>query len=68
MLDGARSPLLGVDGADLAGVGEGEGMFPVLFRVLCTGKAGKAMFGGPFEVRAGRGKAVAIPDTGSERW
>lgn len=58
MLDGARRPLLGVDGADFAGVA--SDIFPVLFRVLFTGKAGNAMFGGPFDGRAGRGNAVAI--------
>lgn len=56
--DGARRPLLGVLGADLVELT--EGMFPVLFRVLVTGKAGSAMFGGPLEGRDGRGRVVAI--------
>lgn len=56
--DGARSPLLGVVGADLDGVVVER--LPVLFRVLVTGKAGSAMLGGPFEGREGRGRAVAI--------
>lgn len=60
--DGARRPLLGVDGPDLAGVrSKAEpGMFPVLARILCMGKAGKAMLGGPLEDRDGRGSAVAM--------
>ena len=56
--DGARSPLLGVLGADFVELT--EGIFPVLFRVLATGKAGSAMFGGPLEGRDGRGRVVAI--------
>ena len=35
-------------------------MLPVLLRVLLTGKAGKAMFGGPLDGRDGRGRAVAM--------
>lgn len=63
ILEGARRPLLGVDGADFTGAC--DGIFSVLFRVLCTGKAGNAILGGPFEDRDGRGKAVAISSTGS---
>lgn len=65
-LDGALRPLLGVDGADFAGAG--DEIFPVLFRVLVTGKAGNAMFGGPFEGRDGLGKAVAILSRYAGRW
>lgn len=60
-LDGARRPLLGVEGADFDGAD--DGILPVLLRVLVTGKAGNAMLGGPFVGRAGRGKAVAIVST-----
>lgn len=58
--EGARRPLfgLGVDGLDFdAGVGR----FPVLFLVFGTGRAGRAMVGGPFEGLAGLGSVVAIP-------
>ena len=34
--------------------------FPVLLRVLLTGRAGKAMFGGPTEGRDGRGSVVVM--------
>jgi hypothetical protein len=37
-----------------------EGILPVLFRVLLTGKAGRAIFGGPFEGRDGRGNVVVM--------
>lgn len=48
----ARIPDLGVPGV--------EGMPPVLFRVLFTGKAGRAMLGGPSDGLAGRGNVVVI--------
>lgn len=38
----------------------GVGMPPVLLRVLGTGRAGRAMDGGPLEGRDGRGSVVAI--------
>ena len=60
--DGARKPLLGVAGADLAKVG--EGIFPVLFLVLLIGKAGRAIFGGPMDGLAGRGSVVVIASSG----
>lgn len=60
--EGALRPDLGVPGADLAiGV---AGMFPVLFRVLLTGNAGKAMLGGPREGREGRGSVVVMMSNG----
>ena len=72
-IDGARRLLRGVvglvampDGRGIPGTGLGDGdegaasMPPVLLRVFETGKAGKAMFGGPFDGREGRGKVVAI--------
>lgn len=47
------------DLAEFDGV-PGIGRFPRLFLDLATGRAGRAMFGGPIDGRAGRGKAVAI--------
>lgn len=58
-VEGVRSPDLGVPGADLLEVDD-EGIFPVLLRVLLTGRAGKAMFGGPTEGRDGRGSVVVM--------
>jgi hypothetical protein len=55
VVEGARRPLWGVFGADL-----GDGMLPVLLRVLLTGKAGRAIFGGPFEGPDGRGSVVVM--------
>jgi len=55
--DGARSPVFGVLGVDrLVRVGTP----PVLFRVLPTGRAGRALVGGPFDGREGRGRAADI--------
>lgn len=42
-------------------------MLPVLFRDLATGKAGKAMLGGPLEGLEGRGSAVAMFACGWQR-
>lgn len=53
-LDGARIPLLGEPGVLLR-----PERFPMLFRVLGIGSAGRAACGGPMEERAGRG-VVAI--------
>lgn len=58
-VEGVRSPDLGVPGADLLEVDD-EGIFPVLLRVLLTGRAGKAIFGGPTEGRDGRGNVVVM--------
>lgn len=58
-LDGARSPLLGVLGPDFEGVMAAERLL-VLFRVLATGSAGSAIFGGPLEGRDGRGSVVVM--------
>lgn len=51
-----------MDGAVLAEAGPNAeaGILSVLRRVLCTGNAGNAMFGGPLEARDGRGSAVAM--------
>lgn len=71
-IDGARRPLplRGVLGAvevpnegfgKLGSAGRavlGGEMLPVLLRVLETGKAGRAMFGGPLDGLEGRGRAV----------
>jgi len=54
--DGARRPLLGVLVADREGVASA----PVLFLVFGTGRAGRAMLGGPLEDRDGLGRVVAI--------
>lgn len=51
-MEGALRPLWGVLGADFDGLG--LGIFPVLLRVLLMGKAGRAIFGGPFDGRDGR--------------
>lgn len=55
-VDGARRPLLGVDGFDFAGVAS----VPVLLRVLVTGSAGSAAVGGPLDGLEALGRAVAI--------
>jgi hypothetical protein len=60
--DGARRPVLGVAGVDLL---KGAARFPVLFLVLLMGNAGSAIVGGPFEGRAGLGRAVDILATSS---
>ena len=57
VVEGARIALFGVFGLDLP---EGVGRPPVLFRVFVTGSAGKAMVGGPFDGRDGRGSVVAM--------
>lgn len=57
-MEGVRSPLLGVDISDLAG--EDGGWIPNDFRVLATGSAGRAMFGGALGFRCGLGSAVVI--------
>jgi hypothetical protein len=73
LVDGARRPLpiLGVLGAVEApceGFGsEGRALFggdtaPVLLRVLATGKAGRAMLGGPLEGLDGRGRVVDMAE------
>src|SRR4051812_16026875 len=55
--EGARRLVFGfgVDGVDLQ---VGTASPPVLFRVLPTGSAGRAMVGGPTEGRDGLGSAV----------
>lgn len=58
VLDGARSPLFGVLDADLDGVVPAR--LPVLLRVLATGSAGRATFGGPLDGRDGRGSVVVM--------
>jgi len=57
LADGARRPVLGVAGVGLL---YGAARLPVLFLVLLTGSAGSAIVGGPFEGRAGLGRAVDI--------
>ena len=57
-LDGARSPLFGVLDADFEGVAAERLL--VLLRVLATGSAGSATFGGPLEGREGRGSVVVM--------
>lgn len=57
VVEGALRPLRGVLGADLL---EGDGIAPLLLRVLETGSAGSAMEGGPFEGRDGRGSVVVM--------
>lgn len=58
MLEGARSPVLGVLVSDLV---EGDGDWsPETLRVLATGSAGRAMVGGPLEGREGLGRAVVM--------
>lgn len=59
IVDGVRRPDRGVPGADLIEA-VGEGIFPVLLRVLLTGRAGSAILGGPTEGRDGRGNVVVI--------
>ena len=61
IVEGVRRPDLGVPGADLVD-DECVGRFPLLLRVLFTGRAGRAMLGGPTEGRDGRGNVVAIVD------
>lgn len=76
-IDGARRPLRGVVGLVIApngrgipgaGLEEGDGGAvrapPADFRDFETGNAGRAMFGGPFDGRDGRGRVVAIPVVG----
>lgn len=58
VVEGVRSPLLGVDISDLAGVD--GGWSPEDFRVLATGSAGRAIFGGALGFRCGLGSAVVI--------
>lgn len=58
VVEGVRSPLLGVAISDLAGVD--GGWIPDGFRVLATGSAGSAMFGGALGFRCGLGSAVVI--------
>lgn len=75
LIDGALRLLRGVlgavkepEGRGMLGRGLGNGecgevsALPVLLRDLGTGKAGRAMLGGPFDVdgRDGRGNVVAI--------
>lgn len=58
IVEGVLRPDRGVPGADLI-----EGAFgipPVLLRVLLTGKAGRAILGGPRDGRDGRGKVVVM--------
>jgi len=50
--DGARRLVFGVLGVDLL---PGAGSPPVLFRVLLTGRAGRAAVGGPSDGREGLG-------------
>lgn len=56
--EGVRSPVLGVDVNDLAGVD--GGCKPDALRVLATGRAGSAIVGGPFEGLEGFWSAVVI--------
>lgn len=58
VLEGARSPVLGVLVSDLVDVD--GGWSPEALRVLATGSAGRAMDGGPLEGREGLGSAVVI--------
>jgi hypothetical protein len=58
VVEGVRSPLLGVAISDLPGV-EG-GWIPDDFRVLVTGSAGRATLGGALRFRCGLGSAVVI--------
>lgn len=58
--EGDLREVWGKFGADLDEVM--VGMLPVLFLVFVIGKAGNAMFGGPFDGREGRGK-VGIVDS-----
>ncbi len=60
VVDGARSPLLGVFGFDLAATGVVT--LPVLLRVLPTGRAGSAELGGPREGLDVLGSVVAMAD------
>jgi hypothetical protein len=57
VVEGARRPLFGVVEIDLK---LGVGMPPALFRVLLTGRAGRAAVGGPCDCLGGLGSAVAI--------
>lgn len=65
-LDGARSPLFGVLDADFEGVAVARLL--VLFRVLATGSAGSAIFGGPLEGRDGRGSVVVMMTRATGRY
>lgn len=58
VVEGVRSPLLGVAISDLPGVD--GGWSPDDFRVLVTGSAGRAIFGGALGFRCGLGSAVVI--------
>ena len=64
-MEGALRPLWGVFGADLEE--PRVGIFPVLFRVLLMGKAGRAIFGGPLDGRDGRGSVVVMASAESRR-
>lgn len=61
IVDGARRPDLGVPGADLVD-DVCVGKLPLLLRVLFTGRAGRAILGGPTDGRDGRGNVVVIVD------
>lgn len=63
-MEGALRPRWGVFGADLEELR--AGIAPVLLRVLLTGKAGRAIFGGPFDGRDGLGSVVAMAPVGSQ--
>lgn len=56
--EGVRSPVLGVEVRDRAGVD--GGCRPDALRVLATGSAGRAIVGGPFEGLEGFWSAVVI--------
>lgn len=60
--EGARRPLFGKLGAGARDEleSDGLGMLPVLFLVFVVGKAGRAVFGGPYDGLEGRGIAAAI--------
>lgn len=62
VLDGARRPVLGVVASNRAGVFAGvDGVCsPEDFLVLATGRAGRAIVGGPLEGREGFGSVVVI--------
>lgn len=57
--DGARRPDLAVAGFDLL---DRAARFPVLFLVLAIGNAGRAIDGGPFDGRVGRGGRGSAAD------
>lgn len=58
IVEGVLRPDRGVPGADL--IEGGLGIFPVLLRVLLTGRAGRAILGGPRDGLDGRGRVVVI--------